>query len=336
MIGIEEGTFVRAWHSAAEDQLEKILVIKLGALGDFVQSMGAFEAIRKHHKKAEMTLMTTLPFEKMAKDCGYFDKVWIDQRRPFYDIRFLLRVRRFFKYSQFNRVYDLQCVSRTNKYFNYLIPLPKPQWSGLAEGCSHPHTDVNRPELHTYDRHRQQLKLAGIGKVPDPHLDWVKADVSKFKLPANYVLLIPGTAPGGEPKKWPADKYGELAKFLVQHEYIPLVLGTQNEQGAAKTIQSICPEVVDLTGKTSLYDVVELARHAKAAVGNDTGPTHMVAQARCPITVLFSNHSDPSLFGPAGAHVQILQRDHLKDLTAEEVWGVFLRQLQGDGKVAMG
>lgn len=336
MIGIEEDTFIRAWQSAAEDQLEKILVIKLGALGDFVQSMGAFEAIRNHHKQAEMTLMTTLPFETMAKDCGYFDKVWIDQRRPFYDIRSLLRVRRFFKYNHFNRVYDLQCVSRTNKYFNYLIPSPKPQWSGLAQGCSHPHTDVNRPELHTYDRHRQQLKLAGIGKVPDPHLDWVKADASKFKLPANYVLLIPGAAPGGESKKWPADKYGELAKFLVQHKYTPVVLGTQNEHSTAKAIQSICPEVVDLTGKTSLYEVVELARHAKAAVGNDTGPTHMVAQVHCPITVLFSNHSEPGLFGPAGAHVQILQRDHLKDLTAEEVWGVFLRQLQGDGKVAMG
>ncbi len=316
--------------------MEKILVIKLGALGDFVQSTGAFEAIRQHHKMADITLMTTPPFEQMAKDCGYFDNVWLDKRRPLYDLRALLRVRRFFRNNYFNRVYDLQCVSRTNTYFSYLLPFPKPQWSGLASGCSHPHTDVNRPDLHTYDRHRNQLKLAGISKVPNPHLDWVQVDVTKFKLPANYVLLIPGAAPGGESKKWPAEKYGELAQFLVQHDYTPVVIGTQNEQGAAKTIQSICSEVIDLTGKTSLYDIVGLARKAKAAVGNDTGPTHMVAQSYCPITVLFSKHSDPELFGPAGNNVQIVQRDALKDLAPEEVWGVLLTQLQGEGKVAMG
>ena len=40
----------------------RVLVIKLGALGDFLQALGPFAAIRHHHKEAKITLLTTAPF----------------------------------------------------------------------------------------------------------------------------------------------------------------------------------------------------------------------------------------------------------------------------------
>lgn len=300
--------------------MEKILVIKLGALGDFVQAMGAFQAIRQHHKTAQITLMTTPPFKQMGKDCGYFDEVWVDSRRPFYNISTLMKLRKGFRGGRFNRIYDLQCVARTNLYFKYLLPSPKPQWSGLAPGCSHPHTDIGRSQLHTYDRHRQQLKLAGIREVPDPELDWVCGDVSKFDLPPSYFLLIPGAAPGGSRKQWPAKGYGEVALGLYERGITPVIIGTKLEQTPAAIIRSFCPEAIDLTGKTDLYDIVALAREATGALGNDTGPTHMVAQSGCPLLVLFSSHSDPNRFGPRGDNVEILQNDDLKALKSQDVW----------------
>src|SRR5580704_2648292 len=44
-------------------EIAKILVIKLGALGDFVQALAAMEHIRAAHPKAHITLLTTPPFE---------------------------------------------------------------------------------------------------------------------------------------------------------------------------------------------------------------------------------------------------------------------------------
>ncbi len=49
---------------------EKILVIKLGALGDFIQAMGPMAAIRRHHPDADITLLTTEPFEKIVLSSG--------------------------------------------------------------------------------------------------------------------------------------------------------------------------------------------------------------------------------------------------------------------------
>ena len=57
-----------------------ILVIKLGALGDFIQALGPMAAIRRHHRDARLSLLTTLPFARLAGMSGYFDRVETDDR----------------------------------------------------------------------------------------------------------------------------------------------------------------------------------------------------------------------------------------------------------------
>ena len=75
---------------------ERILVIKLSALGDFLVAMGAMEAIRKHHPKDHITLLTTRPFLDIAQRSGYFNEILID-RRPI-DLSFfeLRRIRNYY------------------------------------------------------------------------------------------------------------------------------------------------------------------------------------------------------------------------------------------------
>ena len=57
-----------------------ILVIKLSALGDFVQALGPAAAIRQHHAADEITLLTTRSFAPLAQQSGLFDKIVIDAR----------------------------------------------------------------------------------------------------------------------------------------------------------------------------------------------------------------------------------------------------------------
>ena len=51
------------------DTLRRVLVIKLGALGDFMQALGAMRVVRATHPTARITLLTTEPFEAFAKAC---------------------------------------------------------------------------------------------------------------------------------------------------------------------------------------------------------------------------------------------------------------------------
>lgn len=298
----------------------RVLVIKLGALGDFLQALGPFAAIRHHHKEAKITLLTTAPFQEMAERRGYFDSVWLDRRPKFLQIFDWLRLRKALRKARFERVYDLQTSDRSGFYFALLFPGPFPEWSGIARGCSHPHANPKRDFQHTIERQTEQLKMAGIADVPPASVDWMTADASRFHLPNPYVLFVPGGAPHRPEKRWPEPHYVALAKLLAERGVTPVLLGTAAEAETLAAIATACPQAVNLAGATDLFDIAELARGAEGAVGNDTGPMHLIAIAGSPTLVLFSGASDPALCAPRGRRVTIVRREPLAALTPADVF----------------
>ena len=77
--------------------------------------------------------------------------------------------------------------------------------------------------------------------------------------------------------------------------------------------------VRDLAGQTGLLDLAALSRGAVLAVGNDTGPMHLIAAVDCRSVVLYSDESDPALCAQRGSAVSILRRGRLTDLAVDEV-----------------
>ena len=300
---------------------DRILVIKLGALGDMVQALGPFQAIRRHHGHAHITLLTTAPFADFARATGWFDDVWIDARPRGGDVAGWLDLRRRLRGGKFRRVYDLQTSDRSGFYFRLLLPGRRPEWSGIAPGCSHPHANAGRDALHTLERQAEQLAQAGIPWVPPPDLGWAVADVGRFGLAAPYVLLVPGGAAHRPAKRWPAAGYRELAKRLLEAGVTPVLIGGSGERELTGFIALGLAGVRDLAGETGLLDLAVLARGAAAAVGNDTGPMHVAAAAGCPTVVLYSAESDPALCAQRGPEVAILRRDDLSDLSVDVVAG---------------
>jgi ADP-heptose:LPS heptosyltransferase len=96
-------------------------------------------------------------------------------------------------------------------------------------------------------------------------------------------------------------------------------LGAAGDRGVAAEVCARCPAVRDLTGQTELLDIAVLARGAACAVGNDTGPMHLIAMAGCPSVVLYSHDSDPVLCAQHGSDVTILRRPRLAGLAVGDV-----------------
>ncbi|MGB0632902.1 MAG: glycosyltransferase family 9 protein [Alphaproteobacteria bacterium] len=296
----------------------RILVIKLGALGDFILATGPFAAIRAAHPDDDIVLLTTAPFAEMGRDCGLFDDVWIDERPSRINLIAIQRLRRRLRSGRFTRVYDLQTSGRSAWYFRLMRGFGRPQWSGVAFGASHPHANHNRNYMHTIERQADQLAMAGIPETPFPDLSWLASDISRFGLPDRFALLIPGGAAHRPEKRWPADAYRALAKSISEKGASPLVIGGPDEKDLANEIAAD-GVARSLAGETSFADIAELSRRAAGAVGNDTGPMHIAALCGCPCTVLFSKASNPDITAPRGEAVTILQRDDLADLGVSEV-----------------
>lgn len=308
-------------------EIEKVLVIKLGALGDFVQALAAMQHIREAHPKARITLLTTPEFEGLARASPYFNDVESDGRpEGFGDlVAMIRRLRR----THFDRVYDLQTSSRSNLYFYLLQPFA-PEWSGTALGCSLPHRNRERGKMHTLERQAEQLKDAGIwpdapttsGSAPPADLSWIlrKGAATRHASAGGgrpYALLVPGSSAHRPEKRWPVERFGELGELLRKRGLDILILGSMQESALARAIQRKV-QARDLTGRTDFAQIALLAARATIAVGNDTGPMHLIAAAGAPTLVLFSSASDPKLCGPRG-HVAVLQAEKLSDLPVAAV-----------------
>jgi ADP-heptose:LPS heptosyltransferase len=163
-----------------------------------------------------------------------------------------------------------------------------------------------------------QLGIAGISHVGAPDVSWLTAD-DTVACPTPYALLVPGGAAHRPEKRWPAEHYAALAKRLVESSITPLLIGTKAEEYELQAIAAAVPQAINLCGTTSLAQLATLARSATLAVGNDTGPMHIIAASQCPSTVLFSHASDPARSAPVGKSVNILHVPDLRDLPVDRV-----------------
>jgi len=304
-------------------EIKKILVIKLGALGDFVQALAAMKHIREAHPTAHITLLTTPPFEALARASPYFNAVEPDGRSA--GIGETLSMISRLRGANYDRVYDLQTSSRSNLYFQLLRPFP-PEWSGIAVGASLPHKNRDRGKMHTLERQAEQLQEAGIwpdapltpGSAPPADLSWIvkRTGAARPMTSAGtarpYALLVPGASAHRPEKRWPVERFAELGQHLRDRGLDVLVVGGPQESALAMAIQRKV-QARDLTGRTDFAQIAALGARATLAVGNDTGPIHLIAAAGAPTLVLFSAASDPALCGPRG-HVAVLQAQNLNEL----------------------
>jgi ADP-heptose:LPS heptosyltransferase len=309
--------------------IERILVVKLSALGDFVLALAAMKKIRQAHPKAHITLLTTPPFEALARICPYFNAVDPGGRPE--SFREWMALRQRIKAANYERVYDLQTSSHSNRIFQILRPGP-PAWSGIAPGCSLPHRNPLRNGMHTLERQADQLMYAGIwpdaptepGSAPPPDLSWVlrsappERPVPGSNKPRPYVMFVPGGSAHRPEKRWPVEKYSELARILYARGFDIVIIGGPQETDLAHAIQRAAPRARDLTGRTDFASIAMLGAKAALAVGNDTGPLHLAAAAGAPTIVLFSKASDPALSAPRG-RVAILRSENLADLPVAQV-----------------
>ena len=297
-----------------------ILVIKLSALGDFMTALGPMRAIRKQHAEDRLTLLTTKPFADIARASGYFDEILIDKKPRWINPSGWMNLRRNLNGGKFSRVYDLQNSDRTAFYLRLFSP--RPEWVGAAPGASHRNDNPERTKGHAFLGHKQTLALAGITDIEVDTLEWMRADLTKFALAKNYVLLVPGCSPLHPEKRWSPDSYRIVAASLLERNIQPVVLGTAAEAGINRDISALTG-ALDLTGQTSLFEIAALARGAAGAVGNDTGPSHIIALTGCPLVMLFSTKASTILkHGPLGSQAHPLEADDLGSITPDQVLAV--------------
>ncbi len=147
---------------------------------------------------------------------------------------------------------------------------------------------VPRPKL-TVDRTNQARLVADLGLGPV----------------ASVVALAPGAA-YGPAKRWPTEKYRELANRLVQDGHDVWVLGgPEDRELGDRVARGIAPAAChNLCGRTSLTDAVDLLALARVTVSNDSGLMHVAAAAGSHVVALYGP-TPPAFAPPLTDHADI-------------------------------
>ena len=308
---------------------EKILVVQAGTIGEFVLSLAAMRRIRAAHPRARITLLTIPAFEALAKTSPYFNE--IDTNGAPGNPGEWLALRKAIKAAKYARIYDLQGNASSASLFNMLRPFPPP-WSGPVAGAKFRHRNPNRERMHILERQAEQLQVAGIwpdaptgaGDAPSPDLSWIIRRAPEARptpgaqVPRPFELLVPGGNEKAPEQRWPIEKFSQVAGRLFNAGYDIVIIGGPQESALARTIQKTVGRARDLTGRTDFAQIALLGARSVLAVGNDTGPLHLIAAAGAPTVALFSASSDASVTGPRG-HVAVLHAPALADMSVDTV-----------------
>ncbi len=168
---------------------------------------------------------------------------------------------------------------------NQIIPKPKEQ--------------PGRP-LHDADVYWAIARRCGAEEMPATPPVW--------KRPAGECVI--GICPGAEygpAKRWPAYKFQRMIKEVNERiDCQWVVLGTAADAGVAREIAQGIPNVNDLTGKTSLPELMDLLSVLSGLVTNDTGTMHLADFLGTPLVAVFGS-TEPLLTGPRGPRSLVIR-----------------------------
>jgi heptosyltransferase-1 len=142
----------------------------------------------------------------------------------------------------------------------------------------------------------------------DPAVErWCDEELRKRGV-KEFVMLSPGAGWGA--KLWPAERYGAVARTLAGEGLLSLVNHGPGEEGLAR-------QVVQHSGGAaqaiacSIGELTALLRRARLMVASDSGPMHLAAALQVPVAALFGP-TDPARNGPYGTHSVVLRSTESK------------------------
>ena len=127
----------------------------------------------------------------------------------------------------------------------------------------------------------------------------------------NTMAICPG-AEFGPSKRWPAEYYAEIAIFYVNKGWNVLCIGSKNDEDIGIEIGSLnnlgCNEsFINLIGKTSLQDAIDILAFTEKVVTNDSGLMHIAAAVKTPLVALYGP-SSPEYTPPLISKKKILRK----------------------------
>jgi ADP-heptose:LPS heptosyltransferase len=333
---------------------QNILVIDFGQLGDVVLSLPALRAIRERFPQATITAVVGKPGAEVVDLSGYTNATIVVDRVALRDGPTLVSICRIIKLVKevrqrhFDFVIDLHSLSETN-LLGWLSGASKRLYSRrpgrsldfLANFSPLPPVEVDHRKRHLIDRYLDLLGPLGVSNAERfPRLRTRPEDVATIdkllkkdnaEVGAPLIGIFPGA--GHASRRWPLERFAELAEFLVRNDAVrPIVFAGPEERPLVSQMKGLFPRATVIFDRLTIPQLAAAQARLAVLVANDTGPMHIAAAVGTPVVLLLDRRA-PESYIPLGDQHRIIYSATIPEITVDEVYSA-TRALLAGGRTA--
>jgi lipopolysaccharide heptosyltransferase I len=312
--------------------MAKILIVRLGAMGDILHALPAVTSIRAALPEATIDWLVEQKWVELltAQDAQCEPSAVCKQRPVVNSVRTVntLRWRRQFLSGKTGAEIKQAIRAIRREHYDLAIDFQGAVKSALLASISGAKAKagfVNPRESaarffysHTFPRHGEHVIEQNFGMAveaiekhfgkaqvqfapPQLPLDpaaeaWAEAEIRRLGI-SGFAIMNPGAGWGA--KQWPSQRFGEVAKALAVHGLKTLVNSAPGEEALAQElIQASGGNAFEI--RCTIAQLMALTRRARLFMGGDTGPLHLAAALGIPCLGLFGP-TDPARTGPYGS-----------------------------------
>jgi lipopolysaccharide heptosyltransferase I len=292
-------------------RFSRILIVRLGSLGDLVHTLPAVAAIRRTYPAAEIDWLVDAAHRSFLELVPAVSSLVVlrdRSARAWLEARRMMRARHYDVALDFQGLLKSAALARLSGA-SRVVGFDR---AGLREPLAAPFYGERVTVDDSQHVIRKNLELAAaIGVRPGSDRGQTPMDfpiapvdspvVASFlaTVSAPFAVMNPGAA--WPNKRWPPDKLGAVARDLrSRHGMASVVLWGPGEQDAASAVVASAGGAAHLAPETGLRELIALLRPASLMVSGDTGPLHIAGALGVPIVALFGP-TTPGRNGPWSA-----------------------------------
>ena len=293
----------------------KILVVAPSWIGDTILAQPLLTLLKRNHPDARIDVLAP---DWSAPLLARMEEVDAVIANPFHHGEFNFGARRALGRRIAGNAYG-QAYVLPNSWKSALVPF----FAGIPRRIGY---QGEARYLLLNDRHRldershpqlvqRYAALAGPlpARLPTPKLhsspDQQRSARQVLNLPAdaNPVVFCPG-AEYGPAKRWPAQHFAALAQLVATPQHPAWLIGSDKDAAVGDAIVAASGgAALNLCGRSSLEQAIDLIASARCVVSNDSGLMHVAAALERPLVALYGS-SSPAYTPPLSSHAQIISR----------------------------
>lgn len=302
-------------------KVKKILIVKFTMIGDTILLYPAVKALKEKFNQAKLTFLCSKVNSDIVKMWDFVDEVIVFEFDKIFKKPWVVFLQLFNLWKQkFDLGVDFEQWFRVTPIITFISSKCK---IGFRTPKQLRHYLFDKWVYHIRDKHEVEcfcdvVRSLGV-EVKNKDL-FLKVDnntkqqmkkllYSNNISERNFVVIHPGCGIHGYYRQWDVERYAEVAKHITSKYNLKIVVtGSKDDIKITQSFKKLHDDCLDLSGKTSIYELIALLSLAKFVICGNTGVLHIAAALGIP-TIAIHGPTNAKKWGPWGKGHIIIQSE---------------------------